>query len=191
VGAPPIRYLSSKIIPSSANRRNSIGSASDPFSPDTPGGLAGRLAALARIDPAKPIGTLQTSDGATSPEVDANRRYLTRGIAGQPPAQAFDTGAPAAPFASANDFFSPDTDASVGARFGSWPSTGFNDGRGKRASDAFSPDSPSGLAARIAALAGMDPANPNPRVLTPPEEGSYDDGLPQPWLFRALTGRLR
>lgn len=84
-GAPPIRYLSSKIIPSSANRRNSIGSASDPFSPDMPGGLAGR----------------------------------------------------------------------------------------------------------IAALAGIDPANPDPRVLTPPENGFYNDELPQPWLFRALTGRLR
>lgn len=30
-GAPPIRYLSSKIIPSSANRRNTIGSVSDRF----------------------------------------------------------------------------------------------------------------------------------------------------------------
>ena len=95
------------------------------------------------------------------------------------------------PFASPNDFFSPDTDASVGARFGSWPSTDFNDGRGKRASDAFPPDSPGGLAARIAALAGMDPANPNPRLLTPPENGFYNDELSQSWLFRALTGRLR
>jgi hypothetical protein len=53
-GTAPIRYLSSKIIPSSANRRNSIGSASDPFAPDTPGGLAGRIAALAGIAPANP-----------------------------------------------------------------------------------------------------------------------------------------
>src|SRR5947208_1491461 len=38
----------------SPDRRTSLGGASDPFSPDPPGGLAGRLAALAGIDPANP-----------------------------------------------------------------------------------------------------------------------------------------
>ena len=108
-GAPPIRYLSSRIIPASANRRDSIGSTTGAFSTDTPGGLAGRIAALAGIDPAKSIETLQTSDGATSSEVDANRRFLTRRIAGQPRASVFDTGASPVPFVPANDFLFPDT----------------------------------------------------------------------------------
>ena len=59
------------------------------------------------------------------------------------------------------------------------------------ASDPFSPDTPGGLAGRIAALAGIDPANPDPRELTPPGNGFYHDELPEHWLFRALTGRLR
>lgn len=48
-----------------------------------------------------------------------------------------------------------------------------------------------GLAGRLAALAGIDPANPDSRVMTPPENGLYNDELSQSWLFRALTGRLR
>ncbi|MEH2532713.1 hypothetical protein V1274_003722 [Bradyrhizobium sp. AZCC 1614] len=73
------------------------GSARETFPPTTPSGLAGRIAALAGIDPAKPTGTPQTSDGATSSDVDANRRFLTRHIAGQPGASVFDTGAPPVP----------------------------------------------------------------------------------------------
>ena len=159
-GAPPIRYLSSRIIPASANRRDSIGSTTGAFSTDTPGGLAGRIAALAGIDPAKSIETLQTSDGATSSEVDANRRFLTRRIAGQPRASVFDTGASPVPFVPANDSLFPDTKTSFADRFGDRASSGFNDGPGKRTSDAFSPS-------------------------------FYNDELPEAWLFRALTGRLR
>jgi len=159
-GAPPIRYLSSRIIPASANRRDSIGSTTGAFSTDTPGGLAGRIAALAGIDPAKSIETLQTSDGATSSEVDANRRFLTRRIAGQPRASVFDTGASPVLFVPANDSLVPDTKTSFADRFGDRASSGFNDGPGKRTSDAFSPS-------------------------------FYNDELPEAWLFRALTGRLR
>jgi len=60
-----------------------------------------------------------------------------------------------------------------------------------RAGDALSPDTPGGLAGRIAALAGIDPANPDPQVLTPPENRFYDAGMPQPWLFRMLSGSAR
>ncbi len=53
-----------------------------------------------------------------------------------------------------------------------------------------SPETPGGLAGRIAALASNDSVNPYPRVL--PQYGTEfeSNGLPQPWLFRALTGRL-
>lgn len=95
------------------------------------------------------------------------------------------------PLAPTNDFFSPDTKTSFSDRFGDRASSGFNGGIGKRPSDRFSPDTPGGLAGRLAALAGIDPANPDRRVLTPPENGFYNDELPQHWLFRGLTGRLR
>lgn len=163
------------------------GSARDTFPPTTPGGPA----ALVGVDPAKPIGTPQTSDGATSSEVDANRRFLTRRIADQPRASVFDAGAPPVPFVPTNDPPSPDTTASFGDRFGGRASSGFNGLLGKRASDPFSPDTPGGLAGRIAALARIDSANPDPRVLPQHENGSYNDGLAQPWLLHALTGRLR
>jgi hypothetical protein len=57
------------------------------------------------------------------------------------------------------------------------------------ASDASFPDKPSDLAGRFAALVGIDRTNLVPRA--PQENGFYDDELSQPWLFRALTGRLR
>jgi hypothetical protein len=51
------------------------------------------------------------------------------------------------------------------------------------------PETPGGLAGRIAALAGDDSANPYPRGL--PHGTEFENvGLPQPWSFRALTGRL-
>jgi hypothetical protein len=128
---------------------------------------------------------------AASSEVDANRRYLTRRIAGQPRASVVDTGAPPVPLAPTNDFLAPDTKTSFSDRFGDRASSGFNDSIGKRTSDPFSPDTPGGLAGRLAALAGIDPANPDPRVLTPPANGFHNDELPQHWLFRGLTGRLR
>jgi hypothetical protein len=53
----------------------------------------------------------------------------------------------------------------------------------------YSLESPRGLAGRIAALAGNDPANPIPRALASYGTGFENDG-PQPWLFRALYGRL-
>jgi hypothetical protein len=53
----------------------------------------------------------------------------------------------------------------------------------------YSLESPRGLAGRIAALAGNDPANPIPRALASYGTGFENDG-PQPWLFRALNGRL-
>ena len=54
----------------------------------------------------------------------------------------------------------------------------------------YSPETPRGLAGRIAALAGNDSANPYPRGLPPYGTEIENDGLQQPWLFRALTGRL-
>jgi hypothetical protein len=90
------------------------------------------------------------------------------------PATALDAGAPAAPSVPSNEFRSPDRRSSLGG-----------------ASDAFSPDTPGGLASRIVALAGTVPANSDPRAAHPQENGLfYNDGLPQPWLLRALTGRL-
>jgi hypothetical protein len=52
------------------------------------------------------------------------------------------------------------------------------------------PETPGGLAGRIAALTGNDSANPYPRGLPPYGTEIENEGLPQPWLFRALTGRL-
>ncbi|WP_334374050.1 hypothetical protein [Bradyrhizobium sp. AZCC 1719] len=195
-GTPPVPFVPTKDLLSPdtnvsfgdrfgarASSAYGHGSARDAFPPTMPGGLAG-------IDPAKPIGTPQTSDGATSSEVDGNRRFLTRRIAGQPRASVFDTGAPPVPFVPTNDFLSPDTTASFGDRFGGRALSGFNGLLGKPASDPLSPDTPDGLAGRIAALAGIYPANPDPRVLPQHENGSYNGGLLQPWLFRALTGRL-
>ncbi|MEH2625528.1 hypothetical protein V1292_003583 [Bradyrhizobium sp. AZCC 1719] len=116
-------------------------------------------------------------------------RYLSRRIAGKPEASVFDTGTPPVPFEPTNDLVSPDTNVSFGDRFGGRALSGFNGLLGKRASDPFSPDTPDGLAGWIAALAGIYPANPDPRVLPQHENGSYNEGLRQPWLFRALTGR--
>jgi hypothetical protein len=59
-----------------------------------------------------------------------------------------------------------------------------------RSSSRHSPVTPGGLAGRIAALADNDPANPYPRALPRYDTEFENDGLPQPWLFRALTGRL-
>jgi hypothetical protein len=59
-----------------------------------------------------------------------------------------------------------------------------------RPPNLYSPETPGGLAGRIAALAGYDSANPYPPVLPPHGTEFENDGLPQPWLFRALTGRL-
>ena len=116
---------------------------------------------MAGIDPAKSIETLQTSDGATSSEVDCKSPISDSArIAGQPRASVFDTGASPVPFVPANDSLFPDTKTSFADRFGDRASSGFNDGPGKRTSDAFSP-------------------------------GFYNDELPEAWLFRALTGRLR
>lgn len=53
-----------------------------------------------------------------------------------------------------------------------------------------SPKTPGGLAGRIAALAGNDSANSYPRGRPPNGTGFENEGLPQPWLFRSLSGRL-
>jgi hypothetical protein len=53
-----------------------------------------------------------------------------------------------------------------------------------------SAETPRGLAGRIAALAGNNSANPYPRGLPPYGTEIENDGPQQPWLFRALTGRL-
>jgi hypothetical protein len=83
------------------------------------------------------------------------------------PSSASDAGAPAAP---SNEFRSHDRQSFRG---------GGNDGLS---------DAPGGLAGRIAAITGIQPADTDPRVLQ--ENGFYNDGLSQPWLFRALSGRF-
>lgn len=58
-----------------------------------------------------------------------------------------------------------------------------------RRSSPYAPEAPGGLAGRIAALAGNHSTSPYPRELPPYGTEFENDGLPQPWLFRALTGR--
>jgi hypothetical protein len=55
-------------------------------------------------------------------------------------------------------------------------------------SDRFFADVPAGLAGRIAAAAGIQPADTDPRTLQ--ENGLYNDSSSRPWLLRALTGRF-
>jgi hypothetical protein len=183
----PVRYLGRRVADKSKTSAFVTGAPAVPFVPsddslssETTSSFVDHLdevfSLLAPSNLDKRISTSASIEEAKSPDANANRRFLARRVAGQPPVSAFDTGAPAVPFAPVNDF---------PTAFGS------NDRRRKRASDTFSPDTPGGLSARIAALAGMDPANSDPRVLTPPEIASDEDGLPHPWLFRALTGRLR
>jgi hypothetical protein len=138
--------------------------------------------------PNQPAQSLETDEPIFAG--DKPVRYLSRRIAGKPAASVFQTGALGVPFVPTNDFLSPDTAASFGYRFGDPASSSIDDSPGKRASDAFSPDTQGGLAGRIAALAGIGSANPDPRVLTHENE-PYNDGLPQPWLLHALTGRHR
>jgi hypothetical protein len=88
------------------------------------------------------------------------------------PAPVSGAGAPVAPTIPSNEFRSSNRRSFLGS-----------------ASDASFPDTPSDLAGRFAASVGIDRTNPKPRA--PQENGSYDGELPQPWLFRALTGRLR
>ena len=191
-GDKPARYLGRRIADKSKASAFITGSPAVPFvpgnnflSPDTKTSLNERLdevfSLVAPSNLNKRISASASSDDAKSSDADANRRFLARRVAGQPPVSVFDTGALAAPFAPVNEFFSP-------AAFGSRPSTGFNAGHGKRAGDAFSPDTPGGLAARIAALVGVDSANSETRELTPAGKASDEDGSLQPWLFRARTG---
>jgi hypothetical protein len=129
-GAAPIRYLSSKVVPSSA-----FGIEEWPSYPQVGVGTG-----------------------------DKSQRSV------------FDRGAPAVPFLPPDELRSRDLRDPIGNSRAALPDTE----AGQR-----------GLAGRIAALAGIDPANPDPRALSPQAGGIYDDALPQPWLFRALTGGLR
>jgi hypothetical protein len=127
-----------------------------------------------RVLPPSIFGFSDRSSSSSSDVVDWPAALVGRSKgSSKSPASAFDAGAPTAPSVSSNEFRSPDRRNSLGG-----------------ASDAFSPDTPGGLAGRIAALTGIDLANPDLRVLPSYEDGSYNNGLPHPWLFRALTGRL-
>lgn len=191
-GDKPARYLGRRIADKSKASAFVTRSPAVPLvpsnnflSPDTKTSLNDRLdevfslVAPSNLD--KRISASASIDDAKSPDANANRRFLVRRVAGRPPVSVFDTGAPAVSFAPVDDYFSP-------AALGNQPSTGFKDGRGKRAGDAFSPDTPGGLAARIAALVGVDSANSETRVLTPARRASDEAELPQPWLLRASTG---
>jgi hypothetical protein len=97
--------------------------------PNSMGGLAGRIAALAGIGAGNP-GQPALNQPAQQPADDASvaasskpQRYLIRRIAGQPDASAFDTGAAAVPFVPPDQNLVPAGQAAFDDRFGDWTSS--------------------------------------------------------------------
>jgi hypothetical protein len=98
--------------------------------PNTMGGLAGRIAALAGTgagNPGQPVlnqPALQPETGDGSVAASSKpQRYLIRRITGQPDASVFDTGAPAVPFVPTAQNLVPASPSAFDDRFGNWTSS--------------------------------------------------------------------
>jgi hypothetical protein len=176
--AQNIRVLSGRVMPGGDARNGNVFSLGIPDPPVSPSqsyltlGLLTDKPMSQWVLPPSIFGFSNRSGSSSSDVVDwpAALVGLSRGR-GKLLASGSDAGAPAAPSVPSNGFRSTDRRNSLGG-----------------ASDGSFPDTPGGLAGRIAALAGVEPANTDPRA--PLENGFYNDDLPQPWLFRTLTGRL-
>ena len=166
-GAPPIRYLSSRVVSSPA-RKESLGDRfgnrssfaagttrpAPPSQPNRPPGLSTDEPMPHWIVPPPIFGTSGVGDWPASPVGRST-------VGNKSQASVFDIGAPGVSFVPSNELRSPDPRKSFGST--PFPEDGSN--------------APLGLAGRIAALAGIDPANPD-RYALPQDGGSHNDEAP-------------
>jgi hypothetical protein len=143
------------------------------------------------------------SDASTPSDAAANIRRLGRRIADRSSASPSDENPPGLPSAADNDVLSADQSNSFDDRFGNWTSS-------PAGSAPLTPPQPvtpptqfvlpdqqnphGGLAGWIAALAGIDPENPNqpaPSLFDDPRGGFKEDDSLQPWFARTPIRSLR
>jgi hypothetical protein len=176
--AQNIRALSTRSMPGGDARNNNVSSLGIPdpsvssSQSNLPFALLTEKPMSQRILPPSAFGFSNRSGAPGSDVTDWPAAVVGVSVdRGKSPTSLSDAGAPAAPSVPSNGLRSPDRQSSLGG-----------------GSDGFFADVPGGLAGRIAAVAGIQPADTDPR--TPQQNGLYNDSLSQPWLFRALTGRL-